>query len=211
MEVHWRRLQNIADAEKSEWQRTVIENQEFANDIQQLRQSFGLPVVGFQAFIEWLENTEADIQESLNHAIQALMEKHRIREKWSETIWRRVIGGDDFPIGPSFSLGFPSERWWREGEEIKHQLVIDEHVDLGNPIVQDNIKHWLDHSRSTPPQPQPSKDNRRRLDWTPVWEWWKRHPDVRINDLATMLGYDRSYLSRKLNEVEERRSSHKSE
>ena len=176
-----------------------------------MRLSLDLPVVGFKAFIAWLENTEVEIQERLREAIHDLMEQHHVRENWFDAIWNRVIGGDDFPIGPSFHSGFPSGRWWREGDSIKHQLVLDENVDLGNPIVQDYIKQMLDHSRSTPPQPQPSKDNPRKLDWTLVWEWWKRHPDVRANELARMLGYDRSYVSRKLNEVEEQRSSHNSE
>src|SRR5262245_38258686 len=94
MDTHWRRLRKIADADRSEWQRTVEENRAFADDIQQLRLSFSLPVVGFKAFISWLENTEAETQDRLRQEIRDLMKKHNVREKWYEPIWNRVIGGD---------------------------------------------------------------------------------------------------------------------
>jgi hypothetical protein len=144
-------------------------------------------------------------------AIEELMQKHLVHKKWFGAVWNRVIGGDDFFIGPSFSLGFPSGRWWREGDQVIHQLVFDEYVDWKNPIVQDYIEQMRGGTLSTPPRPQRSKDNPRKLDWIPVWEWWKRHPDVEVNELARMLGYARSYLSRKLNEVEAEKSSNKSE
>jgi hypothetical protein len=211
MDAHWRRLLKIADADKSEWQRTVEDNREFAEDIKQLRLSFGLPVVGFMAFIAWLDNAKFGTEKRLGEEIKVLMKKHNIRAKWFIAIRDRVIGGDDFLIGPTFEGGFPGSRSWLDGENIKQELIIDENVALDNPIVQNYIKQMLDHSRSTPPQPQPTKNNLRKLDWTPVWEWWKRHPDVGVNELARMLGYDRSYMSRKLNEIEEAKSSHNSE
>jgi hypothetical protein len=211
MEAHWRRLLNIAEAERSEWQRTVVENQEFAAGIQQLRQSLGLPVANHMAFIRWLENTDGEIQEQLHKAIEELMDKHHARKEWFGAIWNRVIGGDKFFMGPSFSLGFPKGKSWYEDGRVIYQPVIDETVDRKNPIVQNYIDLMLDGTRSTPPKPQPSKNNPRKLDWIPVWEWWKRHPDVEVNELARMLGYARSYLSRKLNEVEAERSSNKSE
>jgi hypothetical protein len=195
----------------SEWQRTVVENPEFVAAIQQLRQSLGLPVSGFVAFVRWLDNTDPEVRQQLRKAIEELIQKHNVRKEWAEAIWNRVIGGDDFPLGPRLSTGLPWVRGWHDGERFRDELVIDEDVDLENPIVQDYIKQLRDAIRSTPPMPQPSKDNPRKLDWIPVWEWSKRHPDVEVNELARMLGYRREYLSRKLSEVEAERSSHKSE
>jgi len=209
MDAHWRKLLKITEADKSEWQRTVEDNEEFAEDIKRLRPSFGLPVTGFIAFTIWLDNAiKLGTEKRLGEEIKELMKKHHIREKWFIAIRDRVIGGDDFPIGPTFKGGLPGGRSWRDGENVKYELIIDENVALDNPIVQNYIKQMLDYNRSAPPKPQPTKNNPRKLDWTPVWEWSQRHPDVEINELARLIGYDRSYVSRKLHEVEEARSSH---
>jgi len=212
METHRRRLRNIAEAERSEWRRTVVENPEFVAGIQQLRQSLGLPVAGYVAFLRWLDSAGPEIREQLNKSIEELMEKHQVRKEWAEAIWNRVIGGDDFPLGgPRFRSGLPSTRMWHDGDRFIHEIVIGEYVDLENPLVQDYIQQLRDVIRSTPPDPQPSKNNPRKRDWTPVWQWWKQHPDVTVNELARMLNYSREYVSRKLSEVEAEGSSHKSE
>ena len=186
MDAHWRKLLKIADADKSEWQRTVEDNREFAEDIKQLRPSFGLPVLGFMAFVSWLDNAKFGKEKRLGEEIKELMKKHNIRAKWFIPIRDRVIGGDDFPIGPTFQGGFPGGQSWLDGENIKYELIIDENVALDNPIVQNYIKQMLDSNRSTPPRPQPVKNNPRKLDWTPLWEWSQRHPDVDISEMARL-------------------------
>lgn len=99
-------------------------------------------------------------------------------------------------------MGFPSGRWYRKNGKPYHELIIDDQVDVANPIIQAYILQ-MQKGFDAPPKPLPMKNDRRKLDWRPVWEWHKKHPEIGMNDLARLLGYERSYLSRKLNELED--------
>jgi len=87
-----------------------------------------------------------------------------------------------------------------EQGEVKKEIVIGADVDITNPIVQEDIQSW--QQRVDPiPKPQPMKNNPRKLDWRPVWEWRKRHPGITHEEIAKMLGYTPDYVRHKLAEL----------
>jgi hypothetical protein len=46
------------------------------------------------------------------------------------------------------------------------------------------------------------KNNPRKLDWRPLTEWRRRHPEITVTEIAKALGKSRSYVSMKLSEAQ---------
>lgn len=90
-------------------------------------------------------------------------------------------------------------RWYFRGDKPYHELIIEHDTDVSNPIVADYIRH-VQLRNDPPPRPTPMKDNPRRKDWRPVYEWYLRHPGVTMQEIAEMLGYNENTVRRKLAE-----------
>ena len=65
---------------------------------------------------------------------------------------------------------------------------------LGELVEDDPIPTKLEHLTS----------NRRELDWRPVWEWSKRHPNIHLKEIAKALGREQKYVYRKLGELDKK-------
>ena len=107
----------------------------------------------------------------------------------------------------SWSVGFPSFSAIKDKNgKLKFQCIITPETDLGNPAILNAIRHWQVLHREEIPHPQHARDNKRKLDWRPVWEWRSRHPDVSDTEIAKMLGKNRVTVSRALEKLDKENS-----
>jgi len=197
MDKAWQELLGIAEVNKQEWQRLVVDNRELHADLRTLRVRYGFPLPNLSAVVRWLDNTSPQVQCQLNREIDDLAVKHGIPPKWRSPVWYLAILGR--PIGLSYSMGFPSGRCMRdESGHLRHEIIIDSETAVGNPHVQEFMESIQRQFLEGPPMPQPMKSNPRKLDWQPVWEWHRKHPDTSLKEIAEMLGYSYGYIRQKL-------------
>jgi len=177
------RLWRINKAFYSEQERVIEQNNELNAEIAALRARYGIhPQGGFP------ENM-LDLIKDVN----AIGKKFSINARMNESLWCAVWG-----IGCPGELGMPSLFWHAE---IGEGILIGPETDMSNALVVDVIKAFqkILIKKDAPPQPQKKG---RRLDWTPVWEWSMRHPQVTRKDLARMLSRSYVDVKRKLKEID---------
>lgn len=206
-------LNAIAGADFAEWDRIeseVSSNQDLMTDIRLLRERYGLPCTTLRAHLDWLshlgnsQGIEAITQ--YQDDIAALVKKYGFdNDKGKQTIQSLIEFGKrvQSKVG---SLGFPAlQAVYKDGEFIAFRPVIGTDTAIHNPIVlkvlRDEQRDFLMQS-DPPPAPQPMIDNPRKLDWRPLWEWHKRHPDVTLNEIAKKLNYNPVTVRRKLAELD---------
>lgn len=196
---HLKRLENIAAADESEWERLVGKNKELQDEFRTIRAHFGFPLPTIDAATAWIC---ADRQRcaGLEQEVNALAKKYAIPERWFTALFYLAVLG--WPLGLFFRMGFPTGEITFDHSILENRWIVDNTVDLQNPIVQDFMQHPPELNGDICPQPQPSKDNSRKLDWRPVWEWSKRHPSVTRNRIAKMLSRNPVAVRRKLEELD---------
>lgn len=192
----WKRLEEHGNANIAEYRRLTDENTELQRDLAGLRAQYGFPFADGIELARWMEEHPLAFEEARN-ALDALIQKHRIPRRWQDNLWFSLTikwGGQ------SFSMGFPhAEISFMDGKKVT-RFVVDSSTDLRNPLVQEYMAAEC-QSEEMPPRPQKMK-GKRALDWRPVWEWSKRHPDVTRAEIARRLNYDRTTVSRKLEELD---------
>lgn len=191
-------LWEIAEAYELKWQRLIENNQELRNELRSLRGRYaGLPL-RVEEVAKWVDRTPFHIRQQFRKEVEQLRKKHGIPEIWKTTFWYLAITGT--PISVPFPLGFPKGGSFvqRENGSTAMQLIINDKTAMHNPIVQKFIRAMQKQFLGPPPRPHPMKDNPRKLDWQPVWEWHKAHPYVSIREIAGMLGYSYGYVRQKL-------------
>ena len=162
----WKELEDIGKADRSEWERTVVENKALLNDLHLLQAKFKLPIEG-QAFWDFLDNAAA--KKVLLDEIVIIIKKHGVDPKWEDSIVNYCVEGY---FAAWCSLGYPEGHIYLD--EKKDFTILPETL-IRNPIIQDYIQEDRD---KMPPQPAPflNENSRWEYDWRPVWEWEKRHP-----------------------------------
>jgi len=200
MDVHEKRLQDFVEADRSEYERLIKENRELSAELGDLRARHNITAYTVKDVIYWLDNESSDKQAQFQRELDEILAKHKIPEKWRVNLFYWAMTGKHV-IGVAFSMGLPSVRGSIDEQgEVKKEIVIGADVDITNPIVQEDIQSW--QQRVDPiPKPQPMKNNPRKLDWRPVWEWRKRHPGITHEEIAKMLGYTPDYVRHKLAEL----------
>ena len=186
-------LLNVADAERDEWIRKVVDNSEMQLRIKNIQSRYRFPLRSHEEFRQWMV-TNPSRERDLWREIKGLIELFGLRNKWKIPLFYLV--GTGRPSGLLFSLGFYSTT--AEGEPI-----IDSSVLIENPIVFDSVKRQQQElllETDPPPRPELMQDNTRRKDWRPVVEWHNRHPDFPVSKLAEFLNYNLAYFSRKIKE-----------
>ena len=192
-----RKLWEIAEAYELKWQRLIENNQDLRNELRSLRGRYaGLPL-RVEEVTKWIDGTSSDIQQQFGKEVEQLRKRHGIPEIWKTTFWYLAITRT--PISVPFPLGSPKGHFVeRENGSKGSKLIINDETAIHNPIVQKWIRAWQKQFLEPPPRPHPMKDNPRKLDWQPVWEWHKAHPYVSIREIADMLGYSYGYVRQKL-------------
>jgi hypothetical protein len=131
------------------------------------------------------------------------MVRFGIPQKFYNSLHRMVIMGNRNPEYKS--MGFPSFKFYKDKDgKLVHECIITPETDLGNPLVLNFIRQWQARQRDDVPHPGPAQNNKRQLDWRPVWEWRNRHPDVTDAEIAQVLGKNRVTVSRALERLTKR-------
>jgi len=193
----WQELLEVGEANRREWQRVIEDNLELQADLRALRARYGLSS-SYSEAVRWAESASPKIEE-LSQELADLAAKHGIPPKWHCALFYLAVLGR--PFGAFHGMGFPRGRLVYEDGHFRSEIVIDSETVVDNPIVQEHIRglqrQFLEFLEG-PPRPQPMNNNPRRLDWQPVWEWHRKHPDVTLKELAELLGYSYGYMRQQL-------------
>ena len=196
-------LLGIFEANKRKWQRLVEDSQELRADLDALRVRHGFPLK-MSKVAPWIDKAGLQERKQLSQEIADLATKHGIPQKWRNALWHLAVTGRAW--GLMLEMGFPSGRFvptvqqteHGESSHVKHEIVIDSETAVNNPIVQKFIQEMRKQFLEKPPKPQPTPGNPRKLNWQPVWEWHKQHPDITLKEIADMLNYSHGYVRQKL-------------
>lgn len=228
---NWERLNQIFLANRQEWQRLVMENEQLQAALRRLRRRYGLPLPTHNAsafYSEQQQQRENRLNEEIERFkaqygegavigrtfksgplpfvgdLQEIAKLYRLDwRKWGRNLEQLALFGNQAYLGFSMGYGGRFNTYRDESGEWKEEIIITPDMDITNPVVYDAIvRDQRAAIMRTDPIPKPTEiPGKREKDWRPVWEWCKRHPGISDTEVATILGYDRSYLSRKLNEL----------
>lgn len=193
----------------SEWNRLVMENADLMAEVRYLRHRLiEFPLGSSQEYVDWVawhEKTDSEQLELYYSEKKRLLKKYGLRKWGLEFHIFLVFGEVDIPswtpeIVPIL-IGTP-----KINDKRIYEVKIDPKVDVSNPRIQRYIDalHRIEVERTDPP-PAPMTggfSDPRKKDWRPLWEWCQRYPYFTRADIARMLGLNRTYVSRKLSEIE---------
>jgi hypothetical protein len=201
-----------AHADVSEWKR-LRETPGLAKAVHAMQLAHGFPLPS-KELEKWMGEDEpfeydADRDEvtwgprakrglELHRQIGKLATQFGLRKEHIRSLTDWITEEREGPIVKSF--GLPRVRITRMGDQQGVEIIITPEIDIDDPTVREYILQFQERFRETCPQPL---QDGRKLDWHTVWEWGKRHPRVSRAEIADLLHRDRSYVSRKLAELDE--------
>jgi DNA-binding transcriptional MerR regulator len=206
-----KRAWGFLEADISEWQR-ITENPILRAAVCRLQMEYGFPLSDVRAVMDWmnwLEPIEIDKEkgelvfgfygmrrQELDQKLKHLEKEFDISARWSDSLRSWVISGREGPN--TLRLGLPGINFHKEDGKLIPNLIVTPETDISNPLVIEMIKIFQEKFNDPPPQPQAIKDSHNKMDWRPVREWRKRHPDVPYKDIARMLNYNLTTIKRAL-------------
>ena len=148
-----------------------------------------LPFADGRHFEAWaasvIRSGAAEKLTALQEGIAALRDKHKIPARWARYLSELALYGQaltDAPIIFEQVEYDPATGKWR--------LDATE-TDLYSPESLEALRQaqrWV--KRRNDPIPAPIEDPKtERLDWRPVWEWYKRTPGATLEEIAEALTY----------------------
>lgn len=179
------------------WDR-ITNDPEFIKIKRRIQARYGLPLnydirADNLEWMRWLGQDEKPTSQIAKRGqaflkeVRVLFKKFEIPEAWHYDLIAEIAG----------SSSDSSETWSRPRFETyqdndgnwKWQCIITPETDLTNPenlkLIKEQQKVWA----GNPPKPAKDKNNPRKLDWRPVYEWHKRHPLFRLEEIAKKIGY----------------------
>ena len=198
-------LYRISGADQKEWERLFVGNNQLDTDMKALQKKWNRPFPDSRAQVRWVEGffLANDFEPLLifQNEIAALAVKHKIPKRWIDSLKGWANTGK--MRSGSLSFGLPGVQYVGERGSKRQEIVLGPDVDVSNPIVQEYIALLRRLApENIPPQPQPMKDNKRKLDWRPVWEWEQRRPYLNRKEIASLLNRDYSSVKKKLEELD---------
>jgi hypothetical protein len=202
-------LNEIAAANLSEWKRTVEENQGLQQELRVLRAKYGLPISRSE-FHKWYSSIEGSDENQRQHKEQfyedvvKLAKKYELNmQKWGNPFIYLVVLGE---VGPIFlESGYPSVAVSIDEEgRIFQRIEPTLDTAISNPIIQQFMASIHKSNVLTlDPPPQPQKEPRGRgIDWRPILEWSKRHPDFSLKEIAQILGFSYGTVRNRLSSLD---------
>lgn len=194
------------------WDR-ITNDPEFIKVKHEIQARYGLPLnydirLNNRDWIRWMGYDEkptsriAKRGQAFLSDVHALFKRFEVPDSWYDDLIAAIAG--------SFVYGYSQDIWSSPKFEIykdnegnwKWQCIITPETDLTNPmylnLIQEQQKAWA----GDPPKPAKDKNNARKLDWRPVYEWYKRHPLFTLEELADKIGYPAHRVRLKLSELE---------
>jgi hypothetical protein len=127
-----------------------------------------------------------------------------VPEAWHNDFIAEIAGRSsghslDVWSSPKFEISKDHEGNW------EWRCIITPETDLTNPIYLKMIQDQQKQYTGDPPKPIKDKMKPRKLDWRPVYEWYKRHPLFTIEEIAKKIGYPAHRVRLKLAELESKK------
>ena len=134
--------------------------------------------------------------------MESLMAKHKLKDDWYDMFVTYIIRDDVFTI-PAQILGLPYMTLNKNARGNWNWVIVTPpEVNLSSEITSRMLAWLREAVEDRPPQPQPMQGNTRKLDWQPVVEWHKRHPNVTQDEIARMLHRRPDTVRHKLSEFD---------
>lgn len=213
--VNWQQVEQKMDERISGgislWDR-ITNDPEFIKVKREIQARYGLPLnydirLNNREWIRWMGYDEKPTNKASKRGkaflsdIHALFKKFEVPDSWHDEMIAETAGrtyGHSLEAwnSPKFEIYKDQDGNW------KWQCIITPETDLTNPmnikLIQEQQKAWV----GDPPRPTKDKNNSRKLDWRPVYEWYKRHPLFTLEEIAHKIGYPVHRVKLKLSELE---------
>jgi len=129
-----------------------------------------------------------------------LFKKFEVPTSWYDDFIAEIAGqsyGHTLEVwsSPKFEIYKDDEGNW------KWRCIITPETDLTNPMYLEMIQSQQKQYAGDPPKPIKDKTNPRKLDWRPVYEWYKQHPLFTLEEIAKKIGYPAHRVRLKLAEL----------
>ena len=194
------------------WDR-ITNDPEFMKVKHEIQARYGLPLnydirLNNREWIRWMgydEKSSSQISKrgrAFLSDVHALFKKFQVPEAWHDDLISEIAGrviyghSSDVWSTPKFEIHRDKEG------HLKWQCIITPETDLTNPMYLNMIKEQQKKWAGDPPKPVKDKNNPRKLDWRPVYEWYKRHPLFTLEEIAKKIGYPAHRVRLKLSELE---------
>ncbi len=213
--INWQKVQRKMDqrrkAGSSQWER-INNDPDFIKAKREIQVRYGLPVpydihVHNSEWNKWMGYDEKPTSQMAKRGqdflsdLNVLFKKFEVPDDWYDDFIAEIAGrswghADDLWTGPKFEHYKDREGNW------KWRCIITPETDLTNPLYLKMIQDQQKKHAGDPPKPIKDKMNSRKLDWRPVYEWYKRHPLFTIEEIAKKIGYPAQRVRLKLAELE---------
>ena len=184
---------------------------EFIKAKREIQARYGLPVsfdIRFNntEWIRWMGYDERQTSKTEKHGqaflkdVRALFKKFEVPTSWYDDFIAEIAGqsyGHTLEVwsSPKFEIYKDDEGNW------KWRCIITPETDLTNPMYLEMIQSQQKQYAGDPPKPIQDKTNPRKLDWRPVYEWYKQHPLFTLEEIAKKIGYPAHRVRLKLAEL----------
>jgi len=193
------------------WDR-IVNDSNFIKIKRELQARYRLPLpydirLNNPAWIEWMGYNEKPTSKKAKRGqaflsdVQALFKKFEVPDSWHRDFIAEIAGSSS---GQSLEvLSSPKFEFYKDIEDnLKWRCIITPETDLTNPLHLEMIQTQQKLYAGDPPQPIKDKNNKRKLDWRPVYEWYKRHPLFTLEEIADKVGVTPQRLRLKFAELE---------
>jgi hypothetical protein len=186
---------------------------EFMKAKREIQARYGLPVpydirLNNLEWIKWMGYDEKPTSQiakrgrALLVEIHALFKRFEVPDAWHHDFIAEIAGnsqGHSLEVwsSPKFEIYKDNEDNW------KWRCIITPETDLTNPFYLEMIQSQQKLYAGDPPKPVKDKNNKRKLDWRPVYEWSKRHPLFTLEEIADKIGITPQRLRLKFAELED--------
>jgi len=212
--VNWQQAERKMDESIkggiSLWDR-IMNDPEFIKAKREIQARYGLPVsfdIRFNntEWIRWMGYDERPTSKTAKHGqaflkdVRALFKKFEVPTSWYDDFIAEIAGqsyGHTLEVwsSPKFEIYKDDEGNW------KWRCIITPETDLTNPMYLEMIQSQQKQYAGDPPKPIKDKTNPRKLDWRPVYEWYKQHPLFTLEEIAKKIGYPAHRVRLKLAEL----------
>ena len=213
--VNWEQAERKTDESikggVSLWNR-ITNDPEFIKIKREIQARYGLPLnydirLNNREWIKWMGYDEKPTAKTAKRGqaflsdVHTLFKKFEAPESWHDDLIAEIAGDSyghflEVWSSPKFEVYKDNDGNW------KWRCIITPETDLTNPMYLEMIQSQQKQYADNPPMPIKDKANSRKLDWRPVYEWYKRHPLFTLEEVAKKIGYPAHRVRLKLAELE---------
>jgi hypothetical protein len=194
------------------WER-ITTDPDFTKAKREIQAKYGLPLpydirLNYRDWIRWMGHGEKPTSRNAKRGrtflsdVHALFKRFEVPDSWYEDFIAAIAGS--FVYGDSQDIwSSPKFEIYKDNDgNFKWRCIITPETDLTNPMYLEMIQEQQKQYAGEPPSPIQDKNNPRRKDWRPVYEWYKRHPLFTIEEIAKKIGHSAHRVRLKFSELE---------